>query len=506
VTFSHSEPALFLSRRQFLLRNSLTMAGAASLKPRLGFGQKSVTEYVEVKTAFGRLRGLREGDVITFKGVPYAGSVSGANRYKAAPPLQGWTGTKDALQLGAPSCQPGNGYYGINEPSPDENCLFLNIWTPAVDGRRRPVMFYNHGGGFYKGSGGAVYQDGRNLARTYDVVVVTTNHRLGLLGYLFLCDLGGEEYATSGNQGMLDIKDGLKWVHENIEAFGGDRNNVMVFGESGGGLKTSALYALPAADKYFHKASIESGPGICMVPRDVAAKTTWMTLKHLGLDKSEWRKLLDISVDRLLAAQLAVGQWKGGPFPLADLRRGNGWMLSGNFSPVVDGNVLPRDPFDPEAPTISKDKPLMVGTNRDEMAFMWFQMKSNDVFNLNDETLKARLGRELNSHAGEVFTIYRKSRPGAPAPDLYTAIMTDCIFWLPSVRIAERKYSQRGAPVYMYMFTHQSNFIIPGTNHPLGAAHALEIPYKFDNIHPIDQTKQADAPPPASMSVWTRDQ
>ena len=144
----------------------------------------------------------------------------------------------------------------INEPSPAENCLFLNIWTPAADGRKRPVMVYSHGGGFFKGSGGAHYQDGGNLARTYDVVVVATNHRLGLMGYLFLGELGGEAYATSSNQGLLDIKDALKWVHENIAVFGGDASNVMIFGESGGGLKTSALYGLPSAAPYFNKASI----------------------------------------------------------------------------------------------------------------------------------------------------------------------------------------------------------------------------------------------------------
>ena len=171
-----------------------------------------------------------------------------ANRFKAAPPLQPWTGVREALQLGAPSLQPGN--QRRNEPPSDENCLFLNVWTPAADGRKRPVMFYSHGGGFVIGSGGTAYQDGGNLARTWDVVVVATNHRLGLMGFLFLGDLGGEEYVDLWQSGPLDIRDGLKWVHENIEAFGGDPNNVMIFGESGGGAKTSCLYAMPSAEPY----------------------------------------------------------------------------------------------------------------------------------------------------------------------------------------------------------------------------------------------------------------
>lgn len=496
--------ASLLNRRQFLAQGSMTMtalAGAAWSKPRLGFAQTDRTEYVTVKTAYGRVRGRRQGDLVTFKGIPYAGPVSGAHRFKAAPLLQPWTGVKDALRLGAPSWQPGKSYFGTDEPSPDENCLFLNIWTPAADGRKRPVMFYNHGGGFFKGSGGALYQDGGNLARTYDVVVVATNHRLGLLGYLFLGDLGGEEYATSANQGLLDMREGLKWVHENIEAFGGNPNNVMIFGESGGGLKTSCLYALPSAEKYFHKASIESGPGVRMMNRETATETTRKTLQGLGLDKSEWRKLLEVPVDKLMEVQTAVGQRSSGGFPLSETLRGNGWKLNGNFSAVVDGSILPHDPFYPEAPAFSRNKPLMVGTNQDETTFIWFQAKSTNIFNLTDEKLKMRLDQELGADADLVFTTYRQIRPKASAGDLYTAITTACMFWLPSIRIAERKYVQRGAPVYMYLFTHQSNFIIPGTTHSIGAPHAVEIPYKFDNIHPIGEKSHGDAQLPFSNDV-----
>src|SRR2546429_7533722 len=153
-------------------------------------------------------------------------------------------------------------------------------------------MFYSHGGGFTTGSGSAGYQDGGNLAHTFDVVVVATNHRLGLMGYLYLGELGGEEYATSGNQGLLDIRDGLKWVRENIEVFGGDPNNVMIFGESGGGAKTSCLYAMPSAGSFFNKSSIESGPGIRMLPRDGAAGAPPVTLKQPRLRERGWRQLL----------------------------------------------------------------------------------------------------------------------------------------------------------------------------------------------------------------------
>ena len=172
------------------------------------------------------------------------------------------------LQLGAPAIQPPR----RGEPEPEEDCLFLNVWTPANDHRQRPVMFYSHGGGFVGGSGGAPIQDGANLARNFDVVVVQTNHRLGLLGFLFLDDLGGAGLRGVWEPGHFGYFLGLEWVNQNISAFGGDPHNVMIFGESGGGAKTSCLYAMPAAAPYFNKASIESGPGVRMFTREMAAR------------------------------------------------------------------------------------------------------------------------------------------------------------------------------------------------------------------------------------------
>ena len=196
-----------ISRRDVLGEMPLIVT-AAAFSAR-AFAQNADADYVEVKTASGRLRGARTGNLTTFKGIPYGGLISGANRFKAAPALKPWDGVRDALAFGAPSLQPGQ---RRNEPPQAEDCLFINVWTPAADNRKRPVMFYSHGGGFTTGSAASSYQDGGNLARTFDVVVVSTNHRLGLVGYLYLGELGGEEYATSGNQGLLDIRDGLKWV------------------------------------------------------------------------------------------------------------------------------------------------------------------------------------------------------------------------------------------------------------------------------------------------------
>ncbi len=484
-----------ITRREFVARGSLVLAGAAALPKCYAFGDAAKSEFIEVDTSHGRIRGAKGDGLATFKGIPYAGPVSGLNRFKAAPPLHSWTGVRDALQLGAPSLQPGGQRH--NEPPSDENCLFLNVWTPAADGRKRPVMFYSHGGGFVVGSGGSAYQDGGNLARTWDVVVVATNHRLGLLGFLYLGELGGEAYATSGNQGLLDICDGLKWVHANIEAFGGDPNNVMIFGESGGGAKTSCLYAMPTAEPFFNKASIESGPGIRMMPRDAAAETTIMTLKQLGIEKSEWRKLLDVPADKLVNAQVELGKQPGGPLTMSGGRKGiGGGGRPGGFGPVVDGTILPNHPFDPEAPAISKNKPLIVGSNRDETNFFFMESHNTDVFNLTDATLKDRLQKELGANADVVFDTYRKSRPNASAPDLYVAISTARMIGLGAITIAERKYAQHGAPVYMYIFTHESDMLIPGTQHKLGAAHALEIPYKFNIVRPAGQDRNSEANPP----------
>ena len=510
-----------LSRRNFLTASSAALVGASIV--RRAWGQvsapspwtSSTPSYVEVATSYGRLRGAQGDGLVRFKGIPYGGSASGSNRFKAAPPLQPWTGVRDALQFGAPSMQPGRGRSG--EPAYAEDCLFLNVWTPAADGRKRPVMFYSHGGGFTTGSGAATYQDGSSLAKTWDVVVVATNHRLGLLGYLYLGDLGGEEYATSGNQGLEDIRDGLKWVHDNIERFGGDPNNVMIFGESGGGAKTSCLYAMPTAAPYFNKASIESGPGIRLRSVDAAAATTAAVLKQLGLDKSQWRQLLEIPSDKLVEVQASLGQAappppssstqpapNRGPSMLRGTAR-NGFTSNGagsGFGPVLDGHVMPNDPFYPTAPAISKNKPLIVGYNRDEMNFFFAQQRNTEVYSLTEDTLKQRLDNELGPDAGEVLAAYKKSRPDASPSDLYVAIATARFDVIGSITIAERKYAQHGAPVYMYCFVHESDRLIPGTNHKMGAAHAAEIVYKFNNI-PAPLTGLPPAQPPQGAQPST---
>ena len=337
------------------------MATAAISLPGAVYSSfKRFDDYVEVEITHGKIKGIRTAGVNIFKGIPYAGKVAGDRRFRRPAPLQPWTGVRDALQLGAPAIQDGQ-TRGLNEPKPDEDCLFLNIWTPANDNRKRAVMFYNHGGAFSNGSGGAVDQDGANLARLFDVVVVETNHRLGIMGFLYLDEIAGTDYAGSGNNGTLDIAEALAWVNKNIAAFGGDPNNVMIFGESGGGAKTSCLYAMPAAAPYFNKASIESGPGVHMIPKEAASEMTAIALRELNITPASWKKLLEIPAADLLSIQMKMPALMG----QSEYVKKNGAVgfVPNSFQPVVDGVALPHHPFDPTAPDISKNKPLMTGWN-----------------------------------------------------------------------------------------------------------------------------------------------
>jgi para-nitrobenzyl esterase len=330
-----------VDRRKFL--GSLSLITASLALPDFVYALPTLEDFVIAQTTYGKVRGINNKGVAVFRGIPYAGKVSGDRRFKRPAPLESWSETRDALAPGAPSLQAPR----KNEPAPDEDCLFLNVWTPAADERKRPVMFYNHGGGFVLGSGTSKSQDGANLARNFDVVVVETNHRLGLLGYLYLDHLGGPAYAGTGNMGLLDITEALKWVRLNIASFGGDPNNVMIYGESGGGEKTSCLYAMEEAAPYFNKASIESGPGIRMKAKEAAIATTALVLKELNIEEKDWHKLLEVPAAELLALQfklLAIPASSAkDPAPVS-------------FGPVIDGVVLKHHPFDPAAPTISKNK------------------------------------------------------------------------------------------------------------------------------------------------------
>ncbi|GAB3912263.1 carboxylesterase/lipase family protein [Larkinella knui] len=476
-----------IGRRDFLTQFALITAAVSASGYSFGSVRKS-DAFVEVATTHGRIKGMRNEGVSVFKGIPYGGRVSGDRRFRRPAPLQPWTGVRDALQVGPPAIQNPR----RNEPAPSEDCLFLNVWTPASDNRKRPVMFYSHGGGFVIGSGASASQDGANLARNFDVVVVETNHRLGLLGFLYLDELAGADYAGSGNMGMLDIATGLKWVHDNIAQFGGDPANVMIWGESGGGAKTSCLYAMPEAAPYFNKASIESGPGVRMTPKDVAAETTAMLLKELNIAPKDWRKLLDVPAADLLAMQGKL------PFvpPFQEKNKNQGMMRRnyGGFGPVVDGEVLPHHPFDPTAPAISRNKPLLVGWNEDEYTFFAWERKDTEFAKLDFEGLQKKLEPQYGADAPKIVDTYRKANPAATAPALYVAISSITMMGLGSIDIAEKKVKQGGAPVYLYNFGYKSEKKIPGTDYAMGTPHAMDISFKFNNeIPPRDGSESKES-------------
>jgi para-nitrobenzyl esterase len=471
-----------LSRRAFI--GKAAVAAAICSLPQSVFSLSSQRqEFVHAETIYGKIRGQRMDGVNIFKGVPYSGKVSGERRFRRPSPLDPWKGTKEALALGPPAIQNPR----RNEPDPSEDCLFLNIWTPANDNRKRAVMFYSHGGGYVGGSGGSGGQDGANLARNFDVVVVQTNHRLGLLGFLYLDEIAGEEYTGSGNMGVSDIAAGLKWVHENIANFGGDPNNVMIFGESGGGGKTSCLYTMPEAAPYFHKCSIESGPGVRMLSTDRAARTTSHVMKELGISPSNWRKLLEVPAANLLDIQSKI------PFvpPFQPKQETFGENAIWGFGPVVDGKVLPRHPFDPQAPEISRHKPLMVGWNEDEYTFFAWERKDTAPFSMDFDGIKQRLSAQFGKDNERLVETYRKSRPDAAAPDIFVAINSIHMMGLGSIEIAERKAAQQAAPVYLYQFGYKSDMKIPGTDYEMGTPHAMDISFKFNNEVP---PKAGEAP------------
>jgi para-nitrobenzyl esterase len=438
-------------------------------------------------TQTGKIQGAFDDGVLSFKGIPYAAPPVGALRFKPPAKPAPWAGIRDATQFGARAFQNDTAFNiapairaVFAEPPArplSEDCLFLNVWTPALDdGGDRPVMVWLHGGAFISGSGASAWYDGTNLAAKGNVVVVTLNHRLGSFGYLHLAEIGGAEYAQSGNVGMLDIVAALEWVRDNIAKFGGDPDNVTIFGESGGGAKSCMLMAMPAAQGLFHKAIVESGPSVETMDAAAATETARAVMKELGAVTVQ--DLAAAPAEKLLAAQNAVLA-KISALSFANRRRQG-------FNPVIDGAVLPGGPFAPGAPAISAKIPLMIGTNKDEMN-LFFGM-APWAEGLTEDKLPDAARQFLGDRTGPIVAAYRAAEPNASPRDLVLRIATDQSIRMPSLTIADRKAAQHGAPVFVYLFTWET----PVANGKLGSCHALEIPFVFDNL---DKTKlTGDAP------------
>ncbi len=460
-----------LDRRQFLQQCSMLAVSAAAggLRPALlrGFEPQSSESSPVAQTAFGRIRGVEVRGIKVFKGVPYGASTAGTNRFRPAVDPTPWTGVRDALRYGptAPQSDPSR-RAASDGPAEGEDCLVLNIWTPALnDGRKRPVMFWCHGGGFRTGSGSSERYDGVNLCHRGDVVVVTINHRLNVLGFAHLSDVAGSEFNESGTVGVTDIVHALKWVRTNIEQFGGDPNTVMIYGQSGGGRKVATLLAMPPAKGLFHRAVVESGPSIQLVERDKANAMASRLLAELGIPKTRARDLQTVPLDRMMAAYFKVSD---------GMERE---QLTSGFAPVVDGQIIAQHPFHPAAATVSADVPVIFGSNRTEMTL---QLQADTAaFALDDAGMQARIRQFLGERATAVLDVYRKANPGATPSDLFFLMISDYNYGAPVMKMAERRAALNRAPAYLYYFRWPTP--VAGVQHGK-TPHSLEIPFVFDNI------------------------
>ncbi len=364
-----------------------------------------------------------------------------------------------------------------------EECLVVNVWTPNLDDGKRPVLVWLHGSPFNLGTGSG--REAANLARRGDVVVVTLNHRLGVLGFLYLEQLVPNRYAGSGVVGMLDIVAALAWVRANIGGFGGDPANVTVSGCSGGGMKTSTLLAMPGAEGLFHKAIVESGPYVRGVDAGRATQFAERFLWELGVKAEDAADLDEAPVGRLIEAQEKVlrdvaadASGAGGveqdrlkKFLVGVAHGGPLW----DIGPVVDGVALPRHPFDPVAPQYSASVPLVIGNNKDESS-MWMMMyPSNDVTLADVEAIAAAIRGEKGR---DVVALYRRTRPSAGPEDLLDPLISTDAMWLDSVHIAERKAVSGPAPVFMYQFAYESDAL----DGRLKAGHGMEVAFVFNDV------------------------
>ena len=381
-----------------------------------------------VEISSGTLRGTIIEGVAAFKAIPYAAPPTGTHRFLPPREAEPWPGVRDATAYAGRAPQAGlrtgtrpelETFSGAPDTSPDsEDCLTLHVWAPNLtDGAKRPVMVWLHGGAFAYGSANSERLRGSRLAKRGDVVVVTVNHRLNIFGHLDLSDIGGDDYARSGNAGVLDLIAALKWVRTNIARFGGDPGNVTIFGESGGGGKVSTLLAMPAAVGLFHRAIIQSGAAIRLRTNERSRKLTGLVLQELGITANAIEQLQTTSVARLLAA-IKPAERALGPSPHRLFDRYP-------FGPVVDGDVLPRHPFDPAAPDIMGDVPLIIGDMKDEMAS--FLAGDDLVWNrtLSEAQMTDRVHAIAGKDTARVVEAYRRLYPDASPADRLIATTTE---------------------------------------------------------------------------------
>jgi para-nitrobenzyl esterase len=487
----------FAMGRRTLLKGATLIMGAGAAAPALGAapdvpgmalppttkGNAVVaganTATVEINS--GKVAGFIGRGIFQFKGIPYADTTEGANRFLPPQKPKPWTGIRSSRQYGFVCPQDkGTGrqhdeeafMFQWNDSVDGEDCLRINVWTPGInDNQKRPVMVWLHGGGFAAGSGNDIPAfDGENLARHGDVVVVTLNHRLNLLGFLDLSKYG-EKYAQSGNVGMIDIVAALQWIRDNIAVFGGDPGRVLIFGQSGGGAKVGTLMGMPAAKGLFHRAVVESGSFALSNTQDKSQKLADLLLAELGLNASSVDRLQTVPYAELQRASAAVMRAANPPMGgVIDFRRMASML---NFGPVIDGKVLPEALFQHKAPAVSADVPMIIGTTLNEFAAGF---DHPEYERMTDAELEARTETFNPGHGKAIVAAFRARTPGAKPFDLWSRIASAPIRQ-GAVRQATAKAALNKAPAYLYWFTWQTP-ILDGRPR---AFHCAEIPFVFCN-------------------------
>lgn len=413
-----------------------------------------------VELRSGKVRGRTLDGVHGFLGLPYGAPTGGARRFLSAVREEGWTGVRDAFEFGPMAPQSGRRrgdkqmqFFGPlragGSALSGEDCLYLNVWTRGLgDGGKRPIMVWLHGGGYDQGSGGSVGYAGESLARQHDVVAVSINHRLNVLGYAYLGGILGGEFAESANQGQQDIVAALQWVRDHAEAFGGDSSRVMIYGQSGGAGKVVTAMGMPSASGLFHSAGVQSG-GTGGGDPDQATESALQLLAALGLGRDTAREIQDVPLERLMEVGAGADGFR--------------------FGPVVDGTILPEDP---NASDVSKHVPVIQGFTRTERTV--YEVDNDDYGVLSEDQLVENVTQLVGAdHAAEVVASYRSANPGASPFALDYYISSEV---RDAGAMAARRNARGHAPTYVYRWDWETPVM------DLMAPHTLEIPFVMNHI------------------------
>jgi para-nitrobenzyl esterase len=419
------------------------------------------------KTRYGLVRGLLKDGVHQFFCVPYGAPSGGANRFMPPQPPAAWSGVRDHFKItyAAPiapgATEPAAVVRALNRhTAQSEDCLTVNVYTPALDNKPRPVMVWMHGGGFSSGSGNYLLYDGTNLAKKEDVVVVAVNHRLNIFGFLHLADIGGEKWARSTNVGVQDLVATLEWVRDNIENFGGDPERVTIFGQSGGGGKTTTVMAMPSAEGLFHRSIAMSGSAMRGQTADDATEGAEQLLRKLGLRNNQLDRLHDLTTKQIQDAYYSEPRIA---------RLGNG--------PVIDGTIIPRHQWVPTAPAYSANVAFMAGSTENENGWVGpppYDLSDADML----ERFTTRLANGDESKGRELIALYKRTHPDVRNQMLWLTAESDDTRRWNAQQLCKLKFEQNAAPAYLYFFDWHS----PVHDNRMGAYHTLDIPFVFYNM------------------------